>query len=220
MGDVAQNDGESGHQTRHFHVLNAINDALKRVYGAAVKREPTSYRDYSDHRPDITLALSDFFAMDVKMFDPLGSTEGDVQLRAGHVAFGGTEEEARRIVHGVPERGCATQGACFNRRTGQGHVAAHAGDYARAKRSGVEPVCLLVETFGGMGPELRKVLEAAVEYRLNKLTSSEYDETTWAARNYRTFVKQRISVAIHLAAAQEIAHALDISVATDPRREA
>ena len=33
-------------------------------------------------------------------------------------------------------------------------------------------------------------------------------------------VKQRISVAIHLAAAQEIAHALDISVATDPRREA
>ena len=41
-----------------------------------------------------------------------------------------------------------------------------------------------------------------MEYRLNKLTSSEYDETTWAARNYRTFVKQRISVAIHLAAAE------------------
>ena len=42
----------------------------------------------------------------------------------------------------------------------------------------------------------------------------------YLARSYRTFVKQRISVAIHLAAAQEIAHALDISVATDPRREA
>ena len=116
-----------------------------------------------------------------------------------------------------PERGCATQGACFNRRTGQGHVAAHAGDYARAKRSGVEPVCLLVETFGGMGPELRTVLEAAVEYRLNKLTSSEYDETTWSARTWLTFVRQRISVAIANASSHEIAQALGMSVATDPR---
>ena len=84
----------------------------------------------------------------------------------------------------------------------------------------MEPVCLLVETLGGMGPELRSVLEAAIEYRLNKLTSGEYDETTWAARNYRTFAMQRISVAIHMAAAQEIAQALDRSIATDPRREA
>ena len=42
-------------------------------------------------------------------------------------------------------------------------------------------------------------------------------ETTWAARNYMAFAAQRISVAVHIAAAQEIAEALGLSVAADPR---
>ena len=40
-----------GHQSRHWLVLEALYDALKRAYGAAVKKEPTAYRDYSDTRP-------------------------------------------------------------------------------------------------------------------------------------------------------------------------
>ena len=51
----------------------------------------------------------------------------------------------------------------------------------------------------------------------SRLVSSEYDETTWAARNYMAFAAQRISVAVHIAAAQEIAEALGLSVAADPR---
>ena len=41
--------------------------------------------------------------------------------------------------------------------------------------------------------------------------------TTWAARNYMAFVAQRISVAAQISMAQEIAEALGLSVAADPR---
>ena len=40
---------------------------------------------------------------------------------------------------------------------------------------------------------------------------------TWSARTWLTFVRQRISVAIANASAHEIAQALGMSVATDPR---
>ena len=61
------------------------------------------------------------------------------------------------------------------------------------------------------------VLHAADAWRQGKLTSSEYDETTWSARKYLLFAMQRISVAAHLAMAQEVAEALGLSVAADPR---
>ena len=60
-------------------------------------------------------------------------------------------------------------------------------------------------------------LRAAAEWRSNKLTSSEYDETTWSARTWLTFVAQRLSVAVQLSVAQEAAEALGLSVAADPR---
>ena len=52
--------------------------------------------------------------------------------------------------------------------------------------------------------------------RSNKLSAS-YDETTWAARSWMTFVAQRLSVAVQLSMAQEAAEALGLSVAADPR---
>ena len=78
-------------------------------------------------------------------------------------------------------------------------------------------VPLLVETFGGLSPALMHELWAAAEWRSNKLTSSEYDETTWSARTWLTFVAQRLSVAVQLSVAQEAAAALGLSVAADPR---
>ena len=47
--------------------------------------------------------------------------------------------------------------------------------------------------------------------------SSEHSETTWSARTWMTFVVQRISVAVQLSLAQEVAEALGLSVAADPR---
>ena len=76
---------------------------------------------------------------------------------------------------------------------------------------------LLCETFGGLGPELVEHLRRAAEYRDNKLTASEYDETTWSARSWLSFAKQRISIALHRAVATEIGQALGLAVGTDPR---
>jgi len=61
------------------------------------------------------------------------------------------------------------------------------------------------------------VLRQADGWRQGRLVSSEYDETTWAARNYMAFAAQRISVAAQISLAQEIAEALGLSVAADPR---
>ena len=80
----------------------------------------------------------------------------------------------------------------FDRRTGGGHVRQKLGDYDRAVGAGVTVVPLLVETFGGCAPPLMSALQRAADWRQNKLTSSEYDETTWSARTWLPFVSQRL----------------------------
>ena len=48
---------------------------------------------------------------------------------------------------------------------------------------------------------VRDLLEAG-EFRSNRLTAAEYDETTWSARTWLSFVFQRLSVAVHKAVAR------------------
>ena len=67
------------------------------------------------------------------------------------------------------------------------------------------------------GPPISALRALRRDWRQNKLTSSEYDETTWSARTWLSWVSQRLSVATQLAAAQEVAEALGLSVAADPR---
>ena len=215
MGDVATNDGEAGHQTRHYLILNALYDALRRVYGAQVSREPGDYCSYSDHRPDLTLLLEGALRIfDLKVLDPLGAEASGVGARGAFVAFGNTEPRARAMVLGRAER--AGEGV-FNPNTGGGHVSPVDGDYARAQGLGMQVAPLLVEPFGGLGADLVGVLRAAAAWRADKLEGSEYDETTWAARSWTTFATQRISVAVHYSAAFEIANALGLATAADPR---
>ena len=45
----------------------------------------------------------------------------------------------------------------------------------------------------------------------------EYDQTTWAARTWRSFAVQRLSVAVHKAAAMELVRALSLTTAYDSR---
>ena len=217
LGDVAAADGESGHQTRHFLSNRAIYDSLRRVYGGQARREPDDYYGYSDHRPDIALLIEgNLTALDLKIYDPLGSQPANAGERGAYVACGNTAEAANARVLGRRERGSEGDGR-YNRRTGEGHVAAVAGDYDRAREAGVRCVPMLIETFGGFGSGLMGVLRQADGWRQGRLVSSEYDETTWAARNYMAFVTQRISVAVQISLAQEIAEALGLSVAADPR---
>ena len=72
-------------------------------------------------------------------------------------------------------------------------------------------------SFGGFGPELLELLRGAAEFKMNKLSAAEYDETTWSARTWLTFAMQRISVAVHKAVAKELSDALGFSGAVDPR---
>ena len=52
---------------------------------------------------------------------------------------------------------------------------------------------MLVETFGGLGPALVVELRKGAEWRANKLTASEYDETTWLAWTWMAFTTHSAS---------------------------
>ena len=131
------------------------------------------------------------------------------------MAFGNTLPSAREVVHGRPERGEA--GTRFDPRTGQGHVAAIEGKYARAEALGVDVRVLLFEVWGGWSPAVVDLMEATATERGNKLTRCEYDETTWAARSWHVFGAQRIACALTQAVAQAVARELDLTTARDPR---
>ena len=76
---------------------------------------------------------------------------------------------------------------------------------------------LLIETFGGLGPELCAWLKRLATERQNKLNKREYDDTTWAARSWRSYAAQQISVSVHRTVSMEIAQALGLSGAADER---
>ena len=90
----------------------------------------------------------------------------------------------------------------------EGRVEEVAGDYAHARANGLRAIPLLFEVFGGWSPEVEAVFGDAVFARSNKLTAHEYEETTWSARTWMTFVMQRISVAVQKAVAKEVSDAL------------
>ena len=79
---------------------------------------------------------------------------------------------------------------------------------------------MLVGVLGRFGPELVELVKMLTEERNNRMNRSEYDQTTWAARSWRSFNVQKISVAVQRATALEIAYALGLSTAGDERAEA
>ena len=64
-----------------------------------------------------------------------------------------------------------------------------------------------------------ELLKLASRHVRNKLSSAQYDETTWSARKWTPFAVQQISVALHRALAWEIGRAqgLPIGGGVDPR---
>ena len=142
-------------------------------------------------------------------------SDGVPKLRGACVAFGDTRPEARAKVLGRPERG--TVGEPFKASTGKGYVAPVKGDYDRAQGHGVDVRLMLFSTWGGWSPESVALFAECAEARGNKLRKDEYDVTTWSARTWLSFQVQKVSVALHHAAALEIAHALGLSVAIDAR---
>ena len=91
---------------------------------------------------------------------------------------------------------------------------------SRLEVHGCHVTLMLVGVLGGFGPELVELVKMLTEERNNRMNRSEYDQTTWAARSWRSFNVQKISVAVQRAAALEIAYALGLSTAGDERAEA
>ena len=212
---MSSGDGPS----RPWHIL-ARRSSRCGAGACRLQREPRDHQDYSDYRPDLSVAGvgrgGALLAGDLKLFDSLGSDAGDVGLRGGVVAFGNTQPRARRKTVGLRERGHPSDGA-FKSRTGKGHVEAVHGDYRRALESGVDVRTLLFETLGGFSPEVVELLADLSAQRQNRLNKGEYAATTWSARSWLTFQVQKLSVALHHAVALEVAHALGLATAVDPR---
>ena len=82
---------------------------------------------------------------------------------------------------------------------------------------GVDVRALLFEVWGGWSPAVMDLWWQTVAERGDKLRRAEYDDTTWAARTWLSFVFQRLSVAVHKAVAREVSDALGLSAAVDPR---
>ena len=110
LGDVV---GEAGHATRHFLINTSIYDALRRVYGGQLRREPDNYHGYSDHRPDLALLVEGTLKVfDLKVFDPISSVPGQTGLRGAYVGFGNTAEAAADAVVGRRRRGVPAVRKC------------------------------------------------------------------------------------------------------------
>ena len=214
-GDVASNDGEAGHQTRHFQLLLAIHKVAKSVWGGSVQREPPDYRDYSDTRPDLAATGAGrgggLWIGDLKLLGPIGS-DGSPPIRGAMVAFGCTLPAAQETTHGLQERGAPSDGR-WRARAGVGHVPQQDGQYTRALSLGCTVYTLLFETFGGFSPDVCRLLKELADVRENRLSKAEYDDTTWAARTWQSWAAQQLSVAVQQAVAEEIAHALGIATA-------
>ena len=82
----------------------------------------------------------------------------------------------------------------------------------------VEAKVLLFETFGGAGPGVMRLLRKLSDEVSNRLSHAQYDQTSWSARNWRTYQTQRLSVVLQLAAVEEIMRELGLAAgrAVDP----
>ena len=67
----------------------------------------------------------------------------------------------------------------------------------------------LFESFGGFGKGVGEILWDAANVLQNKLTRAQYlDEVTWTTKSWLGLQKQRISVVLHTAIAEQIVNEL------------
>ena len=224
LGDVALADGKGGHATRHHGLLTCLKQVFAPVYGSTrVATEPDDHLDYNAaHRPDLVIYGAGIggtmLVLDLKIFGPVPADLNSLCPRGRRVAFGNTHPRAVEQVVGLAERGVPECGQ-WDALTGSGYVAPVRGDYAQAQAQGLTVAPLLFEAFGGFGPEVMTLLGDAARHVRDKLTSAQYEETTWAARKWTPFAVQQISVALQreLAWAVGREHGLPVGGGADPR---
>ena len=221
MGDAASNIGRAGHNQRHAHVLSRLVKCMQSVWGQLVEEEPQDHLGYSnDYRPDVTAkglgVARKRLVGDVKFKDPLSSNPEDVARRGCFVAFGCTAPGTRADMYGLAQRGEKGDGD-FRPGDGGGFVAARKADYEHALSRGDTDVQMyLFETFGGWSPPVVRLFKKMKDKVQNRLSKKQYeDEVSWSTRTWHALMAQRMSVALHLAAAWEIAVELGLEGGED-----
>ena len=154
------------------------------------------------------------FVGDVKLLDPLSSNPTDIERRGAYVGLGNTEPDIMAQCFGLAQRGKEGDGH-FKPSSGEGYVASRDGDYVHAILQGCDVQCLLFETFGGFNTTVTRLLARAAEQVKNKLSHSQHlDEASWSTRTWTSLKCQKLSIALHMACAFEIAQELSASAAS------
>ena len=134
-----------------------------------------------------------------------------------------TAPPTRADIFGLEQRGVkgtvATGGSGnFCPKTGTGYVAYKKADYAHAlSRSDTDLVMLLFETFGGWSEPVVRLFRRMQDKVRNKLTKRQYEKERSelvdvdVARAAVLLQSQRLSVAVHIASAWEIATEMQLA---------
>ena len=142
----------------------------------------------------------------------------DIGRRGAFVGFGNTAPGTRADVFGLAQRGvkgtvAAGGSGNFSPRTGAGYVAYKKPDYAHAlSRSDTDLLMLLFETYGGWSEPVVRLFRRMQDKVRNKLTKRQYEnEVSWSTSTWLALQAQRLSVAVHIASAWEIATEMQLA---------
>ena len=153
----------------------------------------------------------------------------DPLFQRAFVGFGKTAPGSRADVFGLAQRGvkgtvAAGGSGNFSPRTGAGYVGRvqEAGLRPRAVALGhTDLLMLLFETYGGWRasePVVRLFRRMQDKVR-NKLTKRQYEnEVSWSTSTWLALQAQRLSVAVHIASAWEIATEMQLAGGVGARR--
>ena len=97
------------------------------------------------------------------------------------------------------------------------YVAPKKADYSHLLSRGDSDLqMLLFETFGGWSVPVVRLFNKMRDKVRDKLSKKQYDdEVSWTTRTWSSLMAQRMSVALHMAAAWEIARELSLAGAED-----
>ena len=104
--------------------------------------------------------------------------------------------------------------ARFNRYLNTGRRVAVSADYRGALARGHEVIPIIFEVFGGWAPGAVKFFRRVARAHRDRLAEPL---TSWAARTFTSYHAQRISVAIHSNACQEILTGIQYAISETSR---
>ena len=146
----------------------------------------------------------------------------DIGRRGAFVGFGNTAPGTRADVFGLAQRGVPSRallppGVVATFRPAPAPATSDAykkPDYAHAlSRSDTDLLMLLFETYGGWSEPVVRLFRRMQDKVRNKLTKRQYEnvEVSWSTSTWLALQAQRLSVAVHIASAWEIATEMQLA---------